>query len=265
MAERQQHTTHNHQPLNEATNQHGPNMTQQAQGVKSIGVINEQPQRRQGRDGPPVLETHTAGEQEWIEVRRKRPHKPKVNPLASLHKCKEELLAQGRCFRCLEKGHRRFQCVGNLKCLKCKKIRHTAGKCTQLLQPHQEPTQRNINAHLPPAPTQLIKRHQNTKNTNPYKHPEGETQSEVVPQKKETRFVLVKSPTPQKKEERVQTPAMDPLANWETMRMTDPAYLQGNRVEELRVFLPPRRNLHPSTEFLERSAIVMTGPNENDL
>lgn len=59
---------------------------------------------------------------------------------------------------------------------------------------------------------------------------------------------------------------MDVLANWETMRMNDPAYIQNqiDNNQELRVFLPLRQTLLPENQFLERSAIVMTGPNHND-
>ncbi|KAF3340752.1 Zinc knuckle [Carex littledalei] len=273
--ERQLHIVLHQQPLNALGNQHDTNQTPQ----RREETINGQPKKKQGRNETTASETRTDEEQGWVEVRRKRPHKPKTNPLASLYRCKEELLSQGRCFRCLEKGHRRFQCVGNLRCLKCRKVGHTARNCTQIIQPHQETRQRNINAQPPPEPHRIIKRPPNTETITLPNNPEGETHTILVqPQKetsfllvethtpqKETRFLLVETHTPQQTEQRVQTTAMDPLANWETMRMTDPAYLQGNRVQEMRVFLSPRRDLHPSTEFLQRSAIVMTGPNENDL
>ncbi|KAF3328930.1 hypothetical protein FCM35_KLT06008 [Carex littledalei] len=69
-------------------------------------------------------------EEGWTVVTRKK-HNRQARPqtLKSLAKCKQDLMTQGRCFKCLQKGHRRFQCRGQLKCLKCGHKGHTAGRC----------------------------------------------------------------------------------------------------------------------------------------
>ena len=42
------------------------------------------------------------------------------------------LKAQGRCFKCLEKGHNKNQCRNAFKCHKCQGIGHQSSRCTLL-------------------------------------------------------------------------------------------------------------------------------------
>lgn len=168
-------------------------------------------------------------------------------------------MSQGRCFRCLQRGHRRFQCMGKVKCLKCNGIGHMVGRCARQSQANAEGKQ---GAPASAAQQNLTNRGSNQERVNaqpPVNHTIKEGQIEPA---KETRFVLLKREI--KSKEQQTPPKMDPLLNWETMRMTDPSYIQGGQAQEMRVFLKPRKDLLPTNEFLQRSAIVMTGPNEND-
>lgn len=63
--------------------------------------------------------------------------------------------------------------------------------------------------------------------------------------------------------EKNQVKEMDPLANWETMPLIDPSYFENKKPTEGRVFLSKRDKLLPVNEFLDRSAIVLTRPNQN--
>ncbi|KAF3339108.1 Zinc knuckle [Carex littledalei] len=200
----------------------------------------------------------------WTVVRRKRPHKPKPQPSIPLSKCKQELLAQGRCFRCLQKGHRSFECSGLIKCLKCDKPGHTARNCAMRdapptgLQPTKEANRGPVQRGTQP----IGDRHTSVITPQP---PPNER---PINRHQETRFILCNTKTHSNTDNVPPSnnqPTMDVLAHWETMQMTDPAYVQGlidNSGMDVKAFLPTTDS--PNDEFLERSAIVLTGPNHND-
>ncbi|KAF3328199.1 hypothetical protein FCM35_KLT06805 [Carex littledalei] len=180
----------------------------------------------------------------WTTVnRKKRYNRPRQEAVSQLSKWNETLLKQGRCFKCLAKGHRSFQCTGKIKCLKCTLTGHTVGSCKKEL----------------PAPTinrgvdRGVKAHQvSIKENNPPKQPHT-TPIEQTPQTNRQKSTI-----------KEQAPTMDPLANWETMTLNDPRYVNDSRVDGGRVFLPNRVGFAPGNEFLSRSAVVLTGPNQNN-
>ncbi|KAF3321452.1 hypothetical protein FCM35_KLT14705 [Carex littledalei] len=226
-----------------------------------INEVPTPPQREPATNQDQTLLEDTDG---WTVVRKKRLHRAKPQLTTPLSKCKEELLAQGRCFRCLQKGHRRFECSGIVKCLKCARPGHTASRCDMRSTPPRGP-QPNVIQPTPAANRGQTRQgiqltgegHNETTTQTPTVHPPKER---PINWQQETRFILC---TPSKDRLNNQ-PTMDVLANWETMQMTDPAYVQGlidNRGMDARVFLPTTDS--PNDEFLERAAIVLTGPNHN--
>ncbi|KAF3341779.1 hypothetical protein FCM35_KLT00417 [Carex littledalei] len=215
------------------------------------------------------------GDEGWTVVKRKKPiRQAKPQAPQTLLKCKQELLAQGRCFKCLERGHRRFQCQRQIKCLKCGQTGHTAGRCP----PHRE---RRV-----PSDQPMNGQRQNEGNGRVNEaHPTGLPYTEVNAEPTPTpplilqrpiypQLTLVKATPILTSQQQTQDPQpiqnqliqapMDAMANWETMPLTDPAYMQDGRAEDMRVFLPRRTELTPATEWIDRSAIILTGPNHND-
>lgn len=222
--------------------------------------INGKEKQTEGHDNTQGIEkSDTAG---WTVVTRRKPAKQvRTQGARLLTKSREDLLAQGRCFRCLEKGHRSFQCRGKLKCLKCGQIGHKAGRCAEQKTEGAQPTA------VKPQPTTILQNTERVKNaTEGVKERLNNTEvinaQPITPETHPTinqAFVLVTQTQEQTKEHE-----MDMLADWENMPLTDAAYMQDGRVDDVRVFLPKRNTPNPATEFLDRSAIIMTGPNQND-
>ncbi|KAF3336577.1 Zinc knuckle [Carex littledalei] len=166
-------------------------------------------------------------EQGWIKVTRK--HKPKdkqpkdskpLNPY--LKQRQQRLMAQARCFKCLEKGHNKAQCRNVFKCHKCHGLGHQSRQCAQATT----------------IPTTNRRGQTETKHHNQIHH----------------------SPIPQPENTETTNSHME-LQNWETMEMLSLEYINNAREDVVRVFMSSSDTLRPTNEALSRAAVVMTGPN----
>ncbi|KAF3325376.1 Zinc knuckle [Carex littledalei] len=181
----------------------------------------------------------------WTEVRRKKKSTEPRSTRQDFSQWRQTLLAQGKCFKCLLKGHRKFECTREIKCHRCNKSGHVSAICKSPVR---------INGEVKRAPTI-------SSNTQPLKintHIQRPIQQSplVAPERPQRE-------TSNNTKEKPNTGAMDYLANWETMPLIDPQYVGNHRPTYRRVFLTKRDTLAPANEFLERSAIVLTGPNHN--
>ncbi|KAF3331757.1 Zinc finger protein GIS2 [Carex littledalei] len=137
------------------------------------------------------------------------------------------LLKQGRCLQCFLRGHKKKDCIRQIKCLICKKTGHVSAQCKTpfITASKYSPTHRPIN-------------------TTP------QTQQDAKGKQKATHTT---------------THPFTSMANnvdWATMDLMDPDELEAGRMESMRVFLPPRGPLRMVNSFLERSAMVLAGPHQ---
>ncbi|KAF3341551.1 hypothetical protein FCM35_KLT00189 [Carex littledalei] len=166
-------------------------------------------------------------EQGWVKVVRKqktRNKQPKdtipLNPY--IKKRQLMLMAQGRCFKCLEKGHNKAQCRNIFKCHKCHGVGHRASHCVRANRTF------STNRAIP----------QQTNHQNHY-NPIPATEQTTQPEKTTTK--------------------MD-FQNWEAMEMLSPEYMNNAREDDVRVFMPADDTLRPTNDALSRAAVVMIGP-----
>lgn len=71
-------------------------------------------------------------EEGWTTVTRKRKVRlPKQlkHPAKKLNKHTAALKAEGRCYKCLDRGHTQFQCRNGVKCHNCHGIGHISARC----------------------------------------------------------------------------------------------------------------------------------------
>ncbi|KAF3336708.1 hypothetical protein FCM35_KLT19294 [Carex littledalei] len=186
---------------------------------------------------PPAFnETNATGgvqgiEEGWTEVTRRRPrgiHTERRIP-PKLNKQIELLKAQGRCFRCLDRGHKKLQCRNSIRCIKCRGYGHTSRKCVAPGAPPINPAHSPSHSHtIPPAHTPPV----NTNHENPSASIHQPATSQSV--------------------------TMD-LDNWETLPMLSPNTLPA-RGPPLKVFFPPNDNMRSPNLLLDRSAVVLLGP-----
>lgn len=136
------------------------------------------------------------------------------------------LLNQGRCLKCFLKGHTKQQCIRQIKCLTCNKEGHISKQCKS----------NSINA----------------KPTKPHRCP---INAQTQPSQEH------KQP-PQTQVHKQQFRQMENNPNWETMDLMDPDNLEAGRRESMRVYLPPKGQLRPVNSYLDRSALVLSGPHQ---
>ncbi|KAF3335858.1 hypothetical protein FCM35_KLT20365 [Carex littledalei] len=100
---------------------------------RGVLPINGDSPRQQGPDNIDAWGNHIPSEEGWTVVSRKKKiaSQPQQAQVPQLRQWKDDLLKQRRCFKCLAKGHRRYQCKNKLKCLNCARTGNTAGKCKQ--------------------------------------------------------------------------------------------------------------------------------------
>ncbi|KAF3325582.1 Zinc knuckle [Carex littledalei] len=78
----------------------------------------------------------TVTRRKHCSLEKKRKSAPKLNKHIEL------LKAQGRCYRCLDRGHTQFQCRNDIRCNNCHGIGHMSRACT---------VQKNLSTSTPPA------------------------------------------------------------------------------------------------------------------
>ncbi|KAF3320650.1 Zinc knuckle [Carex littledalei] len=180
----------------------------------------------------------------------------KFKPKLKGHKA--DLFRLGRCFRCLQQGHKSMNCKSLRRCFNCKGTDHLLKNCK------------------PPPPSQAVNSsikgdnrfmHVNKRESNRFMHvnnregqqlkdTKGQSQNSIKERKK-----IVHSNPSRHHLHHLKNMATPP--NWQTMPMQDPTTIQ-NRINELRVYLPPREEMAEENQFLVRSAIVFAGPHYND-
>lgn len=171
--------------------------------------------------------------------KHKVPRTIKEKPRLSPHQ--QRLKEENRCFNCFAKGHKKSQCRIKVRCIKCFKQGHFSRQC----QPSNNRSEinRGVNATTATTTPGTIKSNKDTATIQP----------NINPQTVETSH----KPTNHK------PPKMD-YSDWENISLQDPDLFEPNRGEDIHVFLEDRDPLLlPNNQFLDRTAIVMTGPNEN--
>ncbi|KAF3338341.1 hypothetical protein FCM35_KLT17178 [Carex littledalei] len=191
----------------------------------------------------------------WTVVTRKRKKVPpatrKPYQHKSLHpelkKHQATLLAEGRCFRCLQSGHKHQQCLAARKCLKCHATTHIAKFCPAFKahSPHSTP------ANPPPFP---IKRPTPHKHTTTNKPPQRHTNTNNNTNTTHTHNNNSRAPPSNS------TATKPKMANWQDTPMLDPGLVNHLRPQEQRTYIQPREGLHPTNAYLYKSAIVLAGP-----
>lgn len=172
--------------------------------------------------------------------RKHRVHQTsKPRPVLSPHQ--QKLKEENRCFNCFAKGHKKSLCMGKVRCIKCFKLGHFSRQCQS--GNNKEAVNREVNAKVAPA-----------KNQMPIK--EGK---ETAVQ----RHNISSSPAEKNHKPAPNKPKQMDFSDWENVPLQDPDSVESNRAEDIHVFLEERDQFFPSNQFLDRTAIAMTGPNEN--
>lgn len=194
----------------------------------------------------------------WMLVtRRRRVAKPKLNQVNSVNKSNPKLKGHhanlfipGKCFRCLQKGHKSMNCKNQRRCFNCQGTDHLFKNCNSLSSSNviNSPIEkRNKFMHGNNGKEEEGFQDKET-NRQPYGYMKGKMESTHNHPSRHYIHKLKNMATP---------------PNWQNMQMQDSANIQ-NRVNELRVYLPPREEMAEENQFLVRSAIVFAGPHYND-
>lgn len=152
------------------------------------------------------------------------------------------LLKQGRCFKCLQRGHKKSSCNAPRRCFNCQSSQHISRHCKASFgrKKFNEEDQR-LHSHV-------------LNNSKEDKHSRDSIKgSKTAPPSYTT--------LPHNIHKHFQ---MEVPNNWQHVQMRDPDFVNNDRIHELRVFLQPRDALHHVNRFLDRSAIIFTGPHYNE-
>ncbi|KAF3329662.1 hypothetical protein FCM35_KLT04993 [Carex littledalei] len=172
----------------------------------------------------------------WTYVTRRKVHRHRSErqDRPKLNKHLESLKAQGRCYRCLDRGHIKLQCRNSVKCINCHGYGHISKRCTLM---------KNQPINTPRTSSTTTKHNPQPLNIQPTPSPQA------VPSP--TTTLNPPSPTQHR-------PTMD-YENWKTMPMLSPDLLQV-KAPELRVFFAPNDNINSQNLSLDRFTIVLLGP-----
>ncbi|KAF3323303.1 hypothetical protein FCM35_KLT12034 [Carex littledalei] len=191
-----------------ATSQDSPNhLTQPSITLTPLPQLPSQQPPINAATQPRQHKAPDGNDEGWTLVSRRRPYhcSRESRPKPKLSKQLELLKSQGRCYRCLDRGHTQFQCRNSVRCLKCHGIGHLSRHCTS--QGNQP-----IKTAPPTAPYQ---RQQNRVNHR------GNHHTHTPPQQAAS---IPQQPAPQ---QATPTPPMD-FEHWESLPMLSPDLLHKN-------------------------------------
>ncbi|KAF3340358.1 Zinc knuckle [Carex littledalei] len=186
----------------------------------------------------------------WILITRKRRVAKTINsgykPKSKLTGHHANLFTLGRCFRCLQRGHKSMNCKDQRCCFNCKGTGHLFRNCKSLASSAGIKSTVNNNNKFMHG------------NKDEFQQPKEASGHPENPIREGGRSAQIHAPHPFCKSTNMATPT-----NWQTMQLQNPANIQ-NRINELRVYLPPREEMAEENQFLVRAAIVYAGPHYND-